>query len=292
MTNDSGSAAKFAVSVSTTFHSTFEEDVANYSDAGIAGIGLWEYKLEGIDDSEGATRLAEKGLTATYCFPLTPGIFTGNGHFAQPKDPDERLKLLCASIPKFAAYQPEAVCILAGAPQEDGEAASWARVVKAFKQASKVAADSGVQLALEVISPGTAGSLVQSIPRALDMISDVGADNIGILLDSWHIVDEPLENIAKYIEHIVGIQVCDQKADYKGRFDRAMPGEGILPVEETIRIAHGAGYNGWYELEIFSDDGTFGEPVENSMWQQPPLQVLRAGKSAFQQVYDRAVAAH
>jgi sugar phosphate isomerase/epimerase len=283
--------AKFAVSAATTMHSPFIEDVRTYPAAGVDGMGLWEYKLEGDRDAERAAQLAEAGLNATFCFPLTPGIFAGNAQFARPKDPDARLTMLCESVRRFAAYDPVAVCLLAGAPQADGEAATRRRVVSAFRQVSKVAADAGVQLALEVISPGAAGSLAQTIPQAVDLISDIGADNIGVLLDDWHIAGEPLGNITTYIDKIVGIQVCDRAPDSHSRFNRALPGTGVLEVAEVIRTAHEAGYRGWYELEIFSDDGTYGEPVENSMWQQPPGQVLEAGRQAFEAVYARATAA-
>ncbi|HEX3589900.1 MAG TPA: sugar phosphate isomerase/epimerase [Pseudonocardiaceae bacterium] len=282
--------ARFAVSAATTYHSPFVEDVRTYPAAGVRGIGLWEYKLEGDRDAERAAELADAGLTATFCFPLTPGIFTGNAHFAHPKDPDARLTILCESVRRFAVYQPVAVCLLAGAPQAEGDAESRKRVVSAFKQVSDVAADVGVRLALEVISPGAAGSLVQTIPQALDLIDDVGADNIGVLLDSWHITAEPMADITEHIDRIAGIQVCDRKPDSRGRFDRAFPGEGELPVEETIRTAERAGYTGWYELEIFSDDGTFGEPLPDPMWQRPAAEVLAAGRAAFESVYARATA--
>ncbi|MQA81602.1 MAG: TIM barrel protein [Streptosporangiales bacterium] len=282
--------AKFAVSDGTTYHSPFVDELRSYPAAGVEGIGLWEFKLEGDRDAERAAQLADAGLTATFCFPLTPGIFTGNAHFAHPKDPDARLAILLESVRRFAVYEPQAVCLLAGAPQNDDDAESRRRVVAAFKEVSAVASDVGVQLAVEVISPGAAGSLVQSIPQAVDLITDVGADNIGVLLDNWHIADEPLENIATYIDAIVGIQVCDKAPDSAGRFDRALPGEGIFDVEGVIRTAHRAGYRGWYELEIFSDDGTFGEPVPDSMWQRPAAEVLDAGRVAFESVFARATA--
>lgn len=283
-------SARFAVSAATTYHSPFVDDLRNYPAAGIRGIGLWEFKLEGDRDAERAAQLADAGLTPTFCFPLTPGIFTGNSHFAHPKDPDARLTILCESVRRFAVYRPVAVCVLAGAPQADGDAESRKRVVSAFQRVSAVAADAGVRLALEVISPGSAGSLVQTIPQAMDLIADVGADNIGVLLDNWHIADEPLADITTHIDHIVGVQLCDRKPDSRGRFDRAMPGEGVLPVADVIRTATRAGYTGWYELEIFSDDGTFGEPLPDPMWQWPPADVLAAGRRAFESVYARATA--
>ncbi|HLH70627.1 MAG TPA: sugar phosphate isomerase/epimerase family protein [Candidatus Dormibacteraeota bacterium] len=280
---------KFAVSAATTYHSSFEEDVASYTRAGVAGIGLWEYKLGDGNDAERSARLRDAGLAVTYCWPLTPGIFPGNGLFATPKDPAQRLDMLCDSIQRFALYRPEAVCILAGAPLAGAE--SRPMVVTAFRRASQVAEELGVRLALEVISPGPAGSMVATIRQALDVIEEVGANNIGILLDTWHSADEPVQEITSHLDRIVGIQVCDRADPSRSRFDRALPGTGILPLEEIIRAVHAAGYDSWYELEIFSDDGTFGQAVENSMWRQPPFEVVSAGRAAFEAVYARATTA-
>lgn len=163
-------------------------------------------------------------------------------------------------------------------------------VVSAFKRVGEVAEDAEVRLALEVISPGVAGSLVPTVSRALDLIADVGAANIGILLDTWHSADEPLDEITSHIDSVAGIQVCHRTPESHGRFDRALPGRGFLPVEQIIRTAEAAGYDGWYELEILSDDGTFGDALEHSLWRQPPLDVLTSGRAAFEEVYARAVA--
>lgn len=276
----------FAVSEGTTYHTPFVDELPAYAAAGIRGIGLWEFKLEGDHDAERAAALRDHGLKATFCFPLTPGIFTGNAHFAHPKDPAARLQILKESVQRFSRYDPVAVCVLAGAPQGGEHAESRARVVAAFRQVLEVARDAGVKLAVEVISPGSAGSLVQTIAEAADLITDIGGEGtVGVLLDNWHIAAEPVSNIAKYIDVIYGIQVCDKAAGSRGRFDRAMPGDGSLPVAEVIRAAHEAGYRGWYELEIFSDDGTFGEPVPDPMWKWPVERLLAEGRAAFESVY-------
>jgi sugar phosphate isomerase/epimerase len=286
----SGAAPRFAVSAATTYHTSFEEDVANCRAAGIEGIGLWEHKLNDERDDERAALLADAGLTATYCFPNAPGIFRGNVLFAEPADPGERLELLCASIRRFAAYRPEAVVCLAGAPGPDGPDESRRAVVAAFRRAARVAEEAGVRLAVEVISPGAAGSLVPSVAAAVDLVEEVGAD-IRILLDTWHLADTPMSDVKRHIDRIAGIQVCDRTSHSSGRFDRTFPGPGLLPVEEVIRAAADAGFDGWYELEILSDDGTFGQPVEDSLWRRPPLEVLREGKASFDRVYAEALSA-
>ena len=51
---------RFSVSEITTFHQTFEQDLATYREAGAEGIGVWEFKL-GDDDADTVARLKESG---------------------------------------------------------------------------------------------------------------------------------------------------------------------------------------------------------------------------------------
>ena len=41
------------------------------------------------------------------------------------------------------------------------------------------------------------------------------------------------------------------------------------------------GYDGWYEIEIFSDGGLFGTSYEDSLWRMPALDLVRAARDAF-----------
>ena len=161
------------------------------------------------------------------------------------------------SIRRLAVYRPAAVICLAGAPDPARPAESRRLVVNSFREAAKVAADVGVRLAIEVISPGAAGSLAPTIPAALELAADAGAGDMGVLVDAWHSAAAPgtAADIATYVDRVAGIQVCDRTADSRGWYDRAYPGMGTLPLTEMVRAARQAGYGGWYEMEIFSDDG-------------------------------------
>jgi sugar phosphate isomerase/epimerase len=282
----------FASSAATMFHSTFEQDVASYREAGVRGLGVWEYKLYDTRDQERADLLADNGMTATFCFPSTPGVLAGAGLFSYPRDPATRLRILCESIRRLAVYRPAAVICLAGAPDPGDPAESRRLVVDSFREAAVVAADAGVRLAIEVISPGTAGSLAPTIPAALELAAEAGADDMGVLVDAWHSAGVPgtTADIATYVDRVAGIQVCDRAASSRGWYDRAFPGTGTLPLTELVRAAHQAGYAGWYEMEIFSDDGTFGHDYPDSLWQQPPADVLRRGLDGFRGVYRQALA--
>jgi sugar phosphate isomerase/epimerase len=53
-----------------------------------------------------------------------------------------------------------------------------------------------------------------------------------------------------------------------------------------------AGWDGFYDLEIFSDNGTFGAAYPDSLWDVEPDELVRRGRESFIQCWDeRRVAA-
>ncbi len=58
---------KFSVSEVTTYHLTFQEDLAVYREAGAGGVGIWEFKLPEGRDGESLDQLRASGLQATLC---------------------------------------------------------------------------------------------------------------------------------------------------------------------------------------------------------------------------------
>jgi len=41
------------------------------------------------------------------------------------------------------------------------------------------------------------------------------------------------------------------------------------------------GWAGGYDLELFSDDGTFGDDFEDSLWKLPAEELARRGRRSF-----------
>jgi hypothetical protein len=53
-----------------------------------------------------------------------------------------------------------------------------------------------------------------------------------------------------------------------------------------------AGFDGWYELEIFSDDGTYGEAYPDSLYLLGNAELARRGTEAFTKVMEAVSAAN
>jgi sugar phosphate isomerase/epimerase len=84
------------------------------------------------------------------------------------------------------------------------------------------------------------------------------------------------------------VQVCDIRDPERSRFDRELPGRGRGVAPEIMATLLRAGYQGWWELVIFSDDGIYGTTLQDSYWAMPPRTFLAQAKKAFDESYAQA----
>ena len=101
-----GSLMPLSLSEISTPGASFRDDLRAYAAAGFDGIGIWESKLG--DDESDLAAFRESGLRATNCVPLVPSILP-NAVIEGPLDVEERIESLCASMVRFARYEPESV---------------------------------------------------------------------------------------------------------------------------------------------------------------------------------------
>jgi sugar phosphate isomerase/epimerase len=280
----------FSVSEITTFHQTFEEDLALYREAGAQGVGIWEFKLPERQDNDSVAKLRDSGLKATTCIPGTLSIYPVP--FPGPSDPEERTKELCAAIERFAAFEPEIVLCLTGHP--GGVPADEARrtVVNGLRQAAKVAAEHGIVLGLEPLHREVYGtwSMIGTIPETIDLIDEVEEPNLRVLFDVYHLWDTEnvLEDIRRRATRFApAIHICDWRDPTRNDFDRALPGDGIIDLPALFGALDDGGFRGWFDLEIFSDDGSFtDQDFEDSLWKQDPLEVVKRAKAGFLRAWE------
>jgi sugar phosphate isomerase/epimerase len=282
---------RFSVSQITTFHQTFDEDLASYAAAGVEGVGIWQFKLpEDGNDREALAKLKDSGLKATTMIPGTLSIHPVP--FPGPDDPAERTEELCATIRRFAPFEPEVVLVLPGAPAAGSDPDEARRVtVEGFRKAAKVAAEYGLTLGMEPLHREIYGTwtTVYTIPQTIDLIDEIGEPNVQVLYDVYHLhdTDNVLEDTVKYGSRISpSIHICDWREVTRNDFDRVLPGDGIIDLEGIFGALDAAADPRWVDLEIFSDDGSFSEmDFEDSLWKQPAADVLARAKAGFDKAW-------
>ena len=64
-----------------------------------------------------------------------------------------------------------------------------------------------------------------------------------------------------------------------------LPSLAVFPA--ILARLEGSGFRGWYDLEVFSDDGVWGTPLEDSLLLLPEAEMLAKARKAFEAVWPR-----
>lgn len=276
------SQPRFSVSEFSTLQLSFDEDVAAYAAGGAEGIGLAEAKLPEGADAESLATLKAAGLKATICLPAGLSVLPLPA-FPGPEDPQERVESLCASVRRLAAFDPVTVLCLTG-PVGDRDPHEARRVVvEGLREVARTAEEVGVRLALEPIHSSARDefTLVDNIPDAVALIDEVG-EPLGLLFDTWHLWDTPdvLDHIRAEAHRFPAVHVNDWRDPTRGWDDRALPGEGIMDLPAMFAALEDGGFEGWYDLEIFSS-----ETYPDSLLKLDPVELVRRGRAGFEKAW-------
>lgn len=284
----------YSINQFMTPHNSTAEDARQYAASGATGISLMEAKL-GPASEDGRVRelLDAEGLRTAYfmpaVWPMLPGPLDAPG---APREVAARAEAICASVERFAAFEPLGVIVGGG---RSGDPANPAgpldEIPGAIATVADVAAAHGMRVGFEMLG-ASRGAPYHSFVEMADLLDEVGRDNVGILLDVIHSWSEPGldDDIARHIDRIDFVQVCDVRDPERTWADRLLPGEGRGVAVPILASLLAAGYDGWFELEVFSDDGTYGVELEDSLWAVPHEELLRRGRQAFERVYTEAAA--
>lgn len=253
---------KLSLSAISTVNASFPEDVEAYAAAGFDAIGLWELKLPEDDDANRAL-LREHGLAVSNCVPTVPSFLQlAIPGMEGPADPAERLAALSGSIGRLAQYEPECVVVLSGPLGGRSEDEGRAIVSEGLRHVAAAARAAGVRLGFEPVHPAqreTAG-FVTSLALGLELLEEAGADDVGIMGDTFNLAHEDTQAVVAAAGRLAGLHAADEPVE-------PVPGVRALPVPggrsaELLRALHDAGWDGTLDVEIFSTpEGFWGLPV-------------------------------
>ena len=262
----------FSISQVSTLAASFAEDVRAYTAAGADGIGIWELKLddgslEEFHASGLGSATAVPKVPSVHPLPLLPG----------PDTVRERVDSLLRSLEVLAPYEPAAVLCFTG--PGDRETA-----VRGIRDVAREAERLGLRLAVEPFQrEGVEDwSLISTLGEAAELIAEVGSGAIGIQFDVWHLWNtDVLEELPRYAHLIVGVHVDDWRGPTRGWADRVLPGDGVADLPALLGVLESVGWSGYYDLEIFSDNGAFGNAYPDSLWDLDADELARRGREAF-----------
>ena len=244
---------KFALHAGTVRHTNVAIDIRTALRSGFDGIELFLPKV---------VRYLDAGFDAADLRQMLGPLHVPMIDFLMPiesEDPQTRARIEaeCERMAQLAqAIKCPAIQVVA---LNEFPSTNWtdqrAILVSRLRRLSAIAAPYGVRLAIE----GAIFSPFRQVAQALEVIEEVGADRVGLCLDTWHLWlgGTSLEQVAaRDPALILTVQVADTAARSGAHWqdeDRtALPGEGVLPLREAIDAVLATGYSGFWTYEMLS----------------------------------------
>jgi len=116
----------------------------------------------------------------------------------------------------------------------------------------------GIRFQLECI----AWSPIHSLSQSLQVIKQTRRDNVGIVIDFWHLWagrETTPDEVAKLDSSIIyGVHFCDGIHHREGtqwieeNLRGFLPGEGEIPIKKWVEAVKSTGFNGVYSSELLS----------------------------------------
>jgi sugar phosphate isomerase/epimerase len=239
---------------------------------GIPAIAPWREPVQTLGVEKTARRLRDAGLAVSgYC---RGGMFTGPDAASRRAAIEDNRR----AIDEAGALGAACLILVAGglpAGSKDLEGAR-AQVRDGIAAILPQARAAGVPLAIEPLHPMQTADrcVVNTMKQANDLCAELDPSSdagLGVAIDVYHVWWDPelAGQIARAgaASRILGFHVCDWRVPTRDLvFDRAMMGDGAIDIRMIRSLVEAAGYAGFIEVEIFSQD---------DWWRRDPDEVLR-----------------
>ena len=264
--------SKLCVHTLTTKPWGIEACVKNYSRAGIHGITIWRNVLEGQNLQAVKSLLGDHNMQVV---SLARGGFFPSVEAAKR---DEAIGDNLLAIEQAAAVGAPLIVLVCGADGRQSPEKSREQIAEGIIRLLPAAESAGVKLAIEPLHPMYAGdrSAVNSLKQANDMATLINSKWVGVAVDVYHLWwDDTLQAEIKRCganHHLLAFHVCDWNVptvDFLN--DRGLMGEGCINIPEIRSWVEDAGFNGFNEVEIFS----------NKFWATDQHEYLEKIKQAY-----------
>lgn len=239
----------------TTKPWSIEEAAEKYSAAGIKGITVWRDALSGRDIGKTGDMLRNYGLEI---------VSLCRGGFFPFKDKTGRetaIKDNRKAIEEAYKLGTKLIVLVCGSDPRQSLEDSRKQIFDGISAVLPDAAQAGIRLAIEPLHPmyADARSAINTIAQANDMAEKLNSPWIGVAVDVYHLWWDPLldEGISRCGKNgnLAAFHICDWKTPTVDMLnDRGLMGEGCIPIRKIRSWVEAAGFKGFIEVEIFSNE--------------------------------------
>lgn len=225
--------------------------------AGIDKVGLWRAPVQGYGVERTAALLADHGLSVTSL--CRGGFFTALDSAERARALDDNR----AALDEAAALSTDTLVLVSGGLPEGSKDLHGARerIADALGELAPYAAERGVRLAIEPLHPMFASDrcVVSTLSQALDLAERFPADQVGVVVDTYHIWwdDQAPAQIARAGAggRIHSFQLADWITPLPAGvlLGRGQLGDGSVDFRAFRTLVEATGFDGPIEVEIFNE---------------------------------------
>jgi sugar phosphate isomerase/epimerase len=250
--------ARIALNHTTTWRWSPADDVRVYRRAGLTSIGLSYQKLLRYGLRETIPAIRRSGLKINSLgwvggFAGLPGGYRYNDAVQDGKRLLKLARLLNA----------ESVTVIAGPQRGHIRPQAMRCLQDGIFELSLDAERLGIRLAIQPMHPIFAQkwSFLNTLEDTFKIVRSFDPKVVGVSLGTYHLCgDAGFEEYSRLLApYIANVTVSDWKRDTLDDNDRAIPGEGVAPLQGMLQHIHNIGYRGRYEVEVWSRDAWQGE---------------------------------
>jgi len=248
------SLSRLCVHTITTQPWSLEQAVENYLLSGVKGISVWRSALEGKDLRKCDKLLRVSGLEVVSL--VRGGFFTGKSQKIRELALEENKR----AIEEAKSIGADILVLVCGATPGQSLEQSRDQIKLALEALIPFAEEYGIRLTIEPLHPMYADtrSAINTMRQANELAESFNTPWLGVALDVYHVwwdpdLEQQIYRCAMH-DNLYAVHLCDWKSPTVDMLnDRGIMGEGVIEIQRIIDWIKKVEYDGFYEIEIFSD---------------------------------------
>lgn len=247
--------SRLAVHTQTIRSWSLQQCIEEFGRAGIRGISVWRHTLEPMGARVAGKMLGDAGMRVPAL--VRGGFFVA--HDAKARQAAIDANRTC--MDEASVIGAEMVVLVVGAVPGIALEDARTQVADGIAGLLDHAAASNVKLAIEPMHPMYAAdrSCINRMAEARRICEQLKHPMLGIAIDVYHTWWDPdLEreiSLAGAQGTLFGFHVCDWRVETRHLLnDRGLMGDGCIPIRAIRGRVEAAGFRGFNEVEVFSDE--------------------------------------
>ena len=260
-----GELSRLSFNQMTSDPANLAEAIAATARGGLQWIGVWRHKIKDAPAEQYARQIRDAGLRVS-------GLCRG-GMFPAltAEERQQRIEDNLRAIDEAATLGTDTLVMVCGGIPEGSRDLDSARRMAIDGLAAIVphAKARGVRLGIEPLHPMYAAdrSVVSTLGLANDMADAVGSEQVGVVIDVYHVWWDPqvYRDIERSHGRIFGFHVCDWLVPTPHMLmGRGMMGDGVIEIARLRKAVEAQGYDGPIECEIFNQ-AVWDAPIDETI---------------------------